>query len=38
MVTTAAFIGIAIVLIGLGLSAYAIYSAHGRGESQFRCL
>ena len=38
MVTTAAFVGVIIVLIGLALSAYAIYVANTRDESGFRGL
>jgi hypothetical protein len=38
MVTAAAFLGVFIVLIGLALSAYAIYAANGRGASRLRRL
>lgn len=36
MVTTAAFVGTFIVLIGLALTASAIYLTDGRDEPQFR--
>jgi hypothetical protein len=36
MVTTAAFFGAILVLIGLALSAFAIYLTDGRDEPQFR--
>ena len=36
MVTTAAFVGTFIVLIGLALSAFVIYLTDGPGEPQFR--
>lgn len=38
MVTMAALVGVIIVLIGLALSAYAIYVANARDESRFRGL
>jgi hypothetical protein len=38
MVTTAAFVGVLVVLIGLALSAYAIYLSNGRDEPRFRGL
>jgi hypothetical protein len=38
MVTTVAFLGVFIVLIGLALSAYAIYVTNGRGASRLRRL
>jgi hypothetical protein len=38
MVTTAAFVGVLVVLIGLALSAYAIYLTNGRDEPRFRGL
>ena len=36
MVTTAAFVGTIVILIGLALSAFAIYLTEGQEESQFR--
>jgi hypothetical protein len=38
MLTTVAFVGVIIMLVGLALSAYAIDIIDGRNESRFRGL